>query len=645
MVFRSTVVALLCAGLVLSGRAPAAPADVVPPTVSERVHGLPSAPVAARAGEPQVSLASSMPIPFSLIGFAFPAGARVEFRTSTDGDAWSGWSEAPPLGADHGPDPRTTEAAGAVDGAAHSEPLWVGEARWLQVRVAGAGPGDVTVDVIDSLGLSRSVAGRAVDTLRASWRGSGRQAAAQAGRPGIVSRAQWGADESLRSGSPDYASRVRMGVVHHTATANTYSQAEAPGVVRGIYRYHTTSLGWDDIGYNLLIDRFGTVYEGRHGGLESGVVGAHASGWNTGTFGVSVMGCFDSQACTSTTGGSGGLPAPAEEALLQVLAWKYDVHHIDVQATIDMNGTRKPTLVGHRDVGQTSCPGDRFHGKLAELRRKVAALQAGSGGVIVDPGASPSSTFVRDGRLEREITFSARLRPPAPWTLRVTDGEGRTVHSASGSGETAIVRWAGGPGVRGGTHTYAFASQGRRTATGGVALQGCSAVFCDIGATVHRDAIISLHASGVTKGCTAFRYCPAGQTSRGQMATLIARALGISPQGNGHFDDVPDDHPHAAGINALHEAGVVEGVDERRFLPGAAVRRDQMATFIKNALRLPDTSEDHFTDVAGNTHEAAINALAARGIARGDGGGRYHPALPIRRDQAASLLQRALSSR
>ncbi len=69
--------------------------------------------------------------------------------------------------------------------------------------------------------------------------------------------------------------------MHHTATPNTYTRAEAPGVVRAIYRYHTVSNGWDDIGYNVLIDRFGTVYEGRKGGLESPVIGAHASGWNT----------------------------------------------------------------------------------------------------------------------------------------------------------------------------------------------------------------------------------------------------------------------------------------------------------------------------------------------------------------------------
>lgn len=638
---RATLVAVLCLGLVLVGQGPPARgAEVAAPTVLERIDGLPAAPRAAAAGEDvRRSEAVRAPIPFSLLGFAFPAGADVAFRTSADGESWSPWTAAEPLEAEHAPDPGTAEATRAAPAAGRSEPVWVGKASWVQVQVRGAGPTDVAVDVIDSLGLSRSLVGQAADALRAAWRGAAPAAAAPE-RPDIVSRAGWGADEALRSGTPDRASRVRMGVVHHTATRNDYTKEEAPGVVRGIYRYHTTSLGWDDIGYNLLVDRFGTVYEGRYGGLESGVVGAHVRGWNTGTFGVSLIGCFDTGACS---GGGASLPEAARAALVDVLAWKFDVHHINVDATIDMNGERRRTLVGHRDVGETSCPGGLVHGVLEDLRRQVIDQQTAAGGVIVDPGAAPSSPYVRDGQLEQAITVSARLRPPAPWRLEIRDAEGQVVHDVEGSGETAVVAWQGGSAVRPGEHTYAVSSQGRRTAGGGITLRDCGGVFCDLDDTVHRDAILHLHAGGVVRGCTDWRYCPAGHTTRGQMASLLARALGFTARGGGHFSDVPDSHPHAPGINALYERGIVEG-DGERFLPGEDVRRDQMATFVANSLDLSG-GDGRFTDVDGNVHEDAINALAARDIARGDGDGHYHPHRPIKRDQAASLIDRALGHR
>ncbi len=85
----------------------------------------------------------------------------------------------------------------------------------------------------------------------------------------IVTRAQWGADESLRRGSPSYAT-VKMAFVHHTDTGNDYTAADAPAIVRAIYAYHTQTLGWSDIGYDFLIDRFGTIYEGRYGGVARG---------------------------------------------------------------------------------------------------------------------------------------------------------------------------------------------------------------------------------------------------------------------------------------------------------------------------------------------------------------------------------------
>src|SRR5690606_25845599 len=123
----------------------------------------------------------------------------------------------------------------------------------------------------------------------------GVQAARAVSRPSIVSRAGWGANESQMRWRPSYAN-LRASVVHHTAGTNNYSRAQAPGIVRGIYHFHSNTRGWGDIGYNFLIDKWGRIYEGRSGSLASPTgrmpVGAHAAPYNTGTVGLSVMGDY-----------------------------------------------------------------------------------------------------------------------------------------------------------------------------------------------------------------------------------------------------------------------------------------------------------------------------------------------------------------
>ena len=107
-----------------------------------------------------------------------------------------------------------------------------------------------------------------------------------------MTRAQWGADEAYRSGPPSYGV-VRCAFVHHTVNANTYTRAQAPALVRGIYYYHTQVNGWRDIGYNFLIDRFGTIYEGRYGGVAKAVIGAQVLGFNAMSTGVALIGTFE----------------------------------------------------------------------------------------------------------------------------------------------------------------------------------------------------------------------------------------------------------------------------------------------------------------------------------------------------------------
>src|SRR3954447_14141984 len=140
-------------------------------------------------------------------------------------------------------------------------------------------------------------------------------------QPTIYTRAQWGADEHLRLRAcpkgPDYSSTIKMGFIHHTDGPNGYTAAQVPSILRSIYAYHVESNGWCDIGYNFLVDRFGRIWEGRYGGITKPVLGAHTGGFNTDSFGASLIGNF-----TSTTP-----PAAMLSAVEKLFAWKLGTNY------------------------------------------------------------------------------------------------------------------------------------------------------------------------------------------------------------------------------------------------------------------------------------------------------------------------------
>ncbi|MEF9904321.1 peptidoglycan recognition protein family protein [Streptomyces sp. P9-A2] len=195
-------------------------------------------------------------------------------------------------------------------------------------------------------------------------------------RPGIVTRSGWGADESLREKSFVYTDKVGAAFVHHTATGNNYTCEQAPSVIRGIYRYHTGSMGWRDIGYNFLVDKCGKIYEGRAGGVANPVLGAHTLGFNSNTMGVAVLGTFDST----------NPPAVAVTGVAQLTAWKLGLHGMDPSAKTYLTsgggnlyekGTkvRLNVISGHRDGFNTLCPGGKLYDKLGTARSAAAGYQ------------------------------------------------------------------------------------------------------------------------------------------------------------------------------------------------------------------------------------------------------------------------------
>ncbi|WP_346048812.1 peptidoglycan recognition protein [Actinomadura chokoriensis] len=197
-------------------------------------------------------------------------------------------------------------------------------------------------------------------------------------RPAIAARAQWGADESLVKAAPDYDQAVKAVFVHHTDTGNDYTCDQSAQVIRSIFTYHVTSLGWNDIGYNFLIDKCGTLFEGRAGGVDRPVHGAHTYGFNTDTTGVAVLGTYISVTPTQAV----------QNTIAKVAAWKLGLTGQNPAGKVTLTslaptGTGKyaygtkvtlNTISGHRDGYATECPGEALYAELPAIRTAASAL-------------------------------------------------------------------------------------------------------------------------------------------------------------------------------------------------------------------------------------------------------------------------------
>ncbi|MDO5684360.1 MAG: N-acetylmuramoyl-L-alanine amidase, partial [Propionibacteriaceae bacterium] len=171
-------------------------------------------------------------------------------------------------------------------------------------------------------------------------------------------------------------------VVHHTAGGNGYSSAQVPGIIRGIYYYHAVTLGWGDIGYNIVVDTYGRLWEGRAGGLTNPIVGGHAINWNASTFGISVLGDFTKIA----------LPQASMNALAQGIAWKFRVHGVNPNGTVRVGNTTRPTIMGHLDVASTACPGNYIYSRMGELRTNVTNLMGAATAPTAKVALAPLAT-------------------------------------------------------------------------------------------------------------------------------------------------------------------------------------------------------------------------------------------------------------
>jgi murein DD-endopeptidase MepM/ murein hydrolase activator NlpD len=160
----------------------------------------------------------------------------------------------------------------------------------------------------------------------------------------------------------------------------------------------------------------------------------------------------------------------------------------------------------------------------------------------------------------------------------------------------------------------------------------------------HVEGISAVVDAEVTIGCDrrSTKYCPTRTVNRGQMATFLMRAMELPVPEEHHFDDVPEDHPHADGINAVAQAGIVEGDPQGAYRPEDLIQRDHMASWLAAALDLDTEQEPDFDDVDPDSeHAGAIAAIAAEGVAKGNGNGLYRPDQEVNRAQMATFLMRA----
>ncbi|MFF9484028.1 peptidoglycan recognition protein [Streptomyces sp. NPDC014676] len=203
-------------------------------------------------------------------------------------------------------------------------------------------------------------------------------AAHTAPRPHIVPRTVWAGDTDREQPPPRYDDKVVAVFVHHTDSPNDYDCAEAPAHIRSLYEGQTTARGWDDIGYNFLVDRCGTIYEGRAGGAGRPVTGAHTLGFNHRSTGIAALGTF-----------TAGVPVPPamERAIAELAAWKLGTSGTDPRSDVRLvssNGGSRyatgttamlPALAGHSDGFMTSCPGAALQARLPRIREMAAELQ------------------------------------------------------------------------------------------------------------------------------------------------------------------------------------------------------------------------------------------------------------------------------
>jgi N-acetylmuramoyl-L-alanine amidase len=380
-------------------------------------------------------------------GSASPVAARIAVAPRHSGFGRAQLADSNPA---EGPGPSTPDYH---PGRAGTELLWTGGGRCIRftLRVpARTSLSRLHAGFVNTSGTARGPGTGPPDAAPSAAAGASGVAAASAmpARPAMVSRAQWGANPKyLNTGSPGcaapyYNDAVKMAYVHHTSGSNDYMRAQSDDIVRAIYWYHTQSRGFCDIAYNFLIDRFGTIFVGRAGGVSRPVQPGSQMGFNPDTFSVATMGNWQT------------VPPPGAvvSSLERLLTWRLDVAHLPPHGWARMvseggSTTRYPAgthvtlpvIAGHRDTGITDCPGDYLYRQLPAIRKAVDArgrpkiYRPRETARLVTPGSTTT-------------TFSATASGPVTWRVTVSSADGAPYVSVFRQGEALALEWDGTDG-------------------------------------------------------------------------------------------------------------------------------------------------------------------------------------------------------
>jgi hypothetical protein len=394
-------------------------------------------------------LSEEIDAPATTVGLTWEgAGPDSAWFRVNEGGKWGGWAPLP-IEDDHGPDPGTREAEETKPG---SDLVWVGPVDGVQFQIRG---GDETTRaaLIDTTNRTKPLARQFGNLFTEP---TAEAATALPGQPTIRPRSAWDPSGScLPKAQADFG-QVTHAFVHHTTGTNAYSAADVPSRILGICLFHINSRGWNDIGYNFLIDRFGVIWEGRAGGINKGVQGAHTAGFNSYSMGVAFIGDHSAS----------GPTAAAETALVNLLAWKFGVHNVDPTtiSTLVSKGSEKwpvgtPVALrpvsGHRDGQATSCPGEACYQRLPSLRSRVDAkwdqvplttYRSPSVGDFDGDGASEAAVFRRGTGVWSVTDTNGSTQPWATFATK-TGWSSQVVGDFNGDGRDDIANFHTGNGT------------------------------------------------------------------------------------------------------------------------------------------------------------------------------------------------------
>ncbi|MGW0039621.1 peptidoglycan recognition protein family protein [Gordonia sp. NPDC003376] len=359
--------------------------------------------------------------PFKMVGFTWnkpvwgdPDDATLLLRAKEAGGRWGEWVELEPI---------QTAAAPSAKQPGGTEPVWVGDATEIQVAVAeeglaipalrstraagtpaeGAGTDLLTQVLGAGAEILKNLAGTVMPELSATLLSpdsllsfGSSMLTTLSGGPQVISRAAWGADESIRCSQPSISPTLNGAIVHHTAGSNDYTPQQSVEIVRGIYAYHARTLNWCDIGYNVLVDKYGQIFEGAFGGLDRNVEGTHTGGFNRNTVGVSMIGNLEEVTPSGAMLASVG----------RFLKWRLSKAGLNPAGTAHLTSeyfsdskfpagtqTQLPVIAGHRDYNNTSCPGAYGYPALTQIRSLAGAITPPvTTAPSPEPGAPTEST-------------------------------------------------------------------------------------------------------------------------------------------------------------------------------------------------------------------------------------------------------------